>query len=93
MQCVVVYDIPDDGKRGKIADACLDYGMDRVQFSAFAGDLAPTHQDELMLRIASVLGKLPGKVQLVPVCEKDWSARRVIEQKQEEESSADEAAA
>lgn len=80
MQCVVVYDISDDNKRGKIADTCQDYGLDRIQFSAFVGDLAPTHQEELMLKIAAVLGKLPGKVQLVPVCEKDWSARRVIDQ-------------
>jgi CRISPR-associated protein Cas2 len=75
-----VYDISDDGKRGKIADVCLDYGMDRIQFSAFLGDLAPTHQDELMLKIQSVLGKLPGNVQLFPICEKDWAARRVIDQ-------------
>ncbi len=57
--------------------------MDRIQYSAFAGDLAPTHQDELMLKIQAILGKRPGKVQLVPVCEKDWNARRVIEQKEE----------
>lgn len=80
MQCLVVYDIVDDNKRNKIADVCIDYGMDRIQYSAFVGDLAPTHQEELMLKIAAVLGKRPGKVQLVPVCEKDWNARRVIEQ-------------
>jgi CRISPR-associated protein Cas2 len=90
MQCVLVYDISDDGKRGKIADVCLDYGMDRIQYSAFVGDLAPTHQDELMLKVQSVLGKLPGKVQLVPICEKDWNARRTIEQK-EADDVADEA--
>jgi CRISPR-associated protein Cas2 len=80
MQCVVVYDIPDDGKRTKIADVCLDYGMDRIQYSAFLGSLLPTHQEELMLKISSVLGKLAGNVQLFPVCEKDWAARRVIDQ-------------
>jgi CRISPR-associated protein Cas2 len=82
MQCLVVYDIVDDNKRNKIADVCLDYGMDRIQYSAFAGDLTTTHQDELMLKVQAVLGKRPGKVQLVPVCEKDWQARRVIEQKE-----------
>ncbi len=80
MQCVVVYDIPDDRQRGKIADACLDYGMDRIQYSAFVGWLVPTHQDELMLRIKRILGKCEGKVQLVPVCEKDWAGRQGIEQ-------------
>jgi len=84
MQCLVVYDIVDDNKRNKIADACLDYGMDRIQYSAFTGDLATTHQDELMLKVRAILGKKPGKVQLVPICEKDWNARRVIEQKESE---------
>lgn len=81
MQCVVVYDISDDNKRIRIADACLDYGLDRIQFSAFLGDLAPTHQDELMLRVQSILGKKPGNVQLFPICEKDWNARRIFENK------------
>jgi len=87
MQCVVVYDIPDDGKRGKIADVCIDYGMDRIQYSAFLGSLLPTHQEELMLKIASVLEKKAGNVQLFPVCEKDWAARRVINQKEAEAKS------
>lgn len=78
MQCVLVYDIPDDGKRGKVADACLDYGMDRIQFSAFLGNLAVTHQEELMLRIKRVLGKHAGNVQLFPICERDWAARQCV---------------
>ncbi len=88
MQCVVVYDISDDNKRGKVADVCQDYGLDRIQFSAFMGDLAATHQEELMLRIARVLGKLPGNVQLFPICEKDWMARRVIAVAPEERTDA-----
>lgn len=91
MQCLVVYDIVDDNKRNKVADVCIDYGLDRIQYSAFAGDLAPTHQEELMLKIAAVLGKRPGKVQLVPVCEKDWNARRVIEQKESASQEATDA--
>jgi CRISPR-associated protein Cas2 len=87
MQCVVVYDIPDDGKRTKIADACLDYGLDRIQYSAFMGNLQPTHQDELMLRIQKVLGKHAGNVQLFPLCEKDWAARRVIVVEAQEEDA------
>lgn len=86
MRCLLVYDIVDDNKRNKIADACLDYGMDRIQYSAFAGDLTMTHQDELMLKIQAILGKRPGKVQLVPVCERDWNARRVIEQGGEDDA-------
>ena len=80
MQCILVYDIPDDGKRNKIADACLDYGLDRIQYSAFVGPLLPTHQEELMLKIKQVLGKRPGNVQLFPLCEEDWRKRQVLVQ-------------
>lgn len=78
MQCVLVYDIPDDAKRLKVADACLDYGMDRIQYSAFLGNLAVTHQEELMLKVKRLLGKHAGNVQLFPICEKDWGARQCV---------------
>lgn len=80
MQCLLVYDIVDDGKRAKIADVCLDYGLDRIQYSAFLGPLLPTHQEELMLKIKQVLGKRPGNVQLFPLCDSDWAKRRVLVQ-------------
>ncbi|MEK7440472.1 MAG: CRISPR-associated endonuclease Cas2 [Chloroflexota bacterium] len=85
MRCLLVYDIENDSKRSKIADACLDYGLDRIQFSAFLGSLEATHQEELMLKIQKVLGKRAGNVQLFPLCEKDWEARRVIAQAKEGE--------
>ncbi len=39
MHCFLVYDIPEDRLRAKVADYCLDFGLDRVQYSAFAGAL------------------------------------------------------
>lgn len=80
MQCLLVYDIPDDGKRTKIADICLDYGLDRIQMSAFLGPLGPPHQKELMLKIKRTLGKRSGNIQLFPLCETDWAARQVLVQ-------------
>lgn len=87
MQCVLVYDIQDDGKRAKIADVCLDYGMDRIQYSAFLGPLLPTHQEEIMLKIRKILGRRPGNVQLFPLCETDWQARKVIVQQKADDDA------
>ncbi|MCS6843465.1 MAG: CRISPR-associated endonuclease Cas2 [Caldilineales bacterium] len=84
MNCLLVYDIPDDRTRTKIADFCLDYGLDRIQYSAFVGNLSRTHQEELMMKIKKRLGKKAGKVQLFPLCAKDWEAR--LELIQEERS-------
>ena len=81
---LLVYDIPNDSKRTKIADACLDYGLDRIQFSAFLGWLLPTQQEELFLKVKKILGKKSGNIQIFPVCADDWKKRKVIEQKIEE---------
>ncbi len=76
---LLVYDIVCDRARAKIADACLDYGLDRIQYSAFAGRLSRNHQEELMLRLGKILGKGVGNITLVPICEKDWSNRLEID--------------
>ncbi len=78
MQCLVVYDIPDDAKRGKIADVCLDYGLDRIQYSTFAGQLGMTYQDELLVKLKNTLGQVPGKIMLLGICQRDWQARNEV---------------
>lgn len=80
MYCLLVYDISDDRKRGKVADACLDYGLDRIQYSAFTGNIQPTYQEELMLKIKKILGKKSGNIQLYQICAEDWKRRKVISQ-------------
>ena len=80
MHCLLIYDIPDDRTRTKIADVCLDYGLDRIQYSAFTGDISRNHQEELFQRVTDLLGALPGNIQLIPVCRTDWGGRLVCEQ-------------
>ncbi|MCO5193109.1 MAG: CRISPR-associated endonuclease Cas2 [Anaerolineae bacterium] len=80
MRCLLIYDIVDDKTRTKIADACLDYGLDRVQYSAFCGDITRNLQGELFLKLSDLLGKREGNIQLIPICHKDWGKRQVIEQ-------------
>lgn len=74
----VVYDIEDDRIRYQIANACKDYGLERIQFSAFLGPLNANKRNELFLRLKKVLGEKPGKVLMIPICEKDQKARRSI---------------
>ena len=74
---ILVYDIVDDKPRSKIADACLDYGLDRIQYSVFVGRLSRNLQEELMLRIDELLLETAGKVKLIPISEDDW--RKTLE--------------
>lgn len=80
MKCLLIYDIPDDRARSKIADFCLDYGLDRVQYSAFVGDLSRHHQEELMLKIGKRLGKAAGRIDLFAICKTDWENRQSLSQ-------------
>ena len=82
MPCLVIYDIPDDRVRTKIAELCLDYGLDRIQYSAFVGKLGSMHRRELMARIQRKIGRKAAKVQLISVAEEDWEQRLVIEQEE-----------
>lgn len=72
MYCILLYDIPSDKKRKKIADACLDYGLDRIQYSAFTGNISRNLQQELFQKITRILGQADGRIWLLPVGEKEW---------------------
>jgi CRISPR-associated protein Cas2 len=61
MRCLLIYDIPDDRTRTRVSDACLDYGLERVQWSAFLGELNQTLQRELLLKVRTILGKKAAK--------------------------------
>jgi CRISPR-associated protein Cas2 len=75
----VLYDIEDDRIRGRIAEACKDYGLVRIQFSAFAGPLSRNKCSELYLRLQQELGEKPGKVLIQPVCQKDLKNNYLLE--------------
>lgn len=85
---VVLYDIPDDRARNRISEACLDYGLERIQFSAFQGKLSRNKREELFLRLQTILEKKPGKILVQPVCEKDLKAARSIQNEQLETERA-----
>jgi CRISPR-associated protein Cas2 len=82
MRYIVIYDIPDDRLRAKVADICLDYGLDRIQYSAFLGQLTRSQQQELWKRIRRKIGKKAANVQLYPLCSQDWAAREVFAQEE-----------
>jgi CRISPR-associated protein Cas2 len=82
---LLIYDIVPDGVRTKVADACLDYGLERVQYSAFLGELSRTHLRELWVQVEKRIGKNHARVHLYPLDEQCWSGRRVLEQMQQED--------
>lgn len=71
LRTLVIYDIVDDRIRIRIADTCLDFGMVRIQYSAFAGSLNRNKRQELFLKLCDKLGDDFGKILLQPICSSD----------------------
>lgn len=78
LRTLVLYDIEDDKLRTKISETCKDYGLERIQFSAFAGSLNRNKRDELFLKLSGVLGEKSGRILIQPLCEKDERAARIV---------------
>ncbi len=78
LRVMVVYDISDDKVRTRVSETCLDYGLDREQFSVFTGQLKPTHLKEFTKLLRSIISS--GSLLIVPVGADDWKRRVIIEE-------------
>ena len=89
---VLIYDIENDRIRTRAADICLDYGLERIQFSAFFGKLNRNRRQELALRLQSEIGNESARVRMIPVCESDLKDMWVFDQYRRDADKANEAA-
>ena len=71
---LVMYDIEHDRIRYRISEVCLDYGLERIQFSVFRGKLNRNKREELLMKLTETLGDEPGKILIQPMCEDDFKS-------------------
>lgn len=76
IRIIIVYDISDDAIRHRVSETCLDYGLDREQFSVFSGRIKAVHARELTKLLRTQVHS--GQVQVIPVSADDWQRRIVI---------------
>ena len=70
MHYVVIYDFTDDRARARAARVLLDYGMTRIQYSAFVGELEPRRARSLLTDLRKIVSSARGDrrvVHLFPV--------------------------
>ncbi len=72
LRTIVIYDIADDRVRTRISETCLDYGLARIQYSAFLGSLTRNKREEIFMKLRRHLeGGGSGRILVQPVCLKD----------------------
>lgn len=79
MVTLVIYDIDDDTVRKRVAEACLDTGLERVQYSAFRGDLSHNRRQELRIQISELMRDANGNIQFYVICDKDMRLSKELD--------------
>ena len=51
---LVIYDVEDDRARTRVAEACKEFGLQRIQYSCFRGKLSQNKREELYERMRKV---------------------------------------
>jgi len=74
----VVYDISNDRVRTRVAKICKNYGLYRVQKSAFLGDMNRNQIDELVLRCKEIANEDKDSVYIFPMCDEDFKKVKMI---------------
>jgi len=76
----VVYDIVDTKKRTKIARACQNYGLYRVQKSVFLGNISSNDIDELTVRCKDLINIKKDSIYIFPMCLDDFKKVKLLGQ-------------
>ena len=75
---MVIYDITDDNLRALVAETLKDYGLQRIQYSAFIGNLRRDELNSLIVDLKNLIKDLVENVQLYPVCDACFKGRREV---------------
>lgn len=86
----VIYDISDDKIRGRIAKACKNKGLYRVQKSAFLGKLNKNQIDELKIMCEDIIDNETDSVYIFPMCEDDFRKVKLLGQAFDKDMVSDE---
>ena len=66
---LVLYDVENDKIRTRVSEICLNYGLARIQYSAFLGKINRNHRQELTLRIQDEIGDEMARIRVIPITE------------------------
>lgn len=86
----VIYDIVDTKKRTRIAKACKNMGLYRVQKSVFLGNLNKNEIDEIAIICKDIIDEDEDSVYIFPMCDDDFKKVKLLGQAFDKELVTDE---
>jgi len=69
LKTIVIYDISDDASRGRLRDHLRSYGLRRIQYSGFVGDINPHDRQILVMEAKRFIGCERDSIYIIPLVE------------------------
>jgi len=73
---LVIYDITDDNLRNRVSEVCKDFGLMRIQKSAFLGPQVSSRRRELIARLRRLIEREGGERDNIQVFELEPASAR-----------------
>lgn len=67
---LIVYDISDDANRTRLVKLLERYGLERVQYSAFRGELNPNDRETLSRQVKKFVKDEHDCIFIIPLCKR-----------------------
>lgn len=68
VRTLVIYDISEDEKRTRLREHLRDYGLRRIQYSGFMGEINPHDRFVLSREVGKYLSCERDSIYIVPLC-------------------------
>jgi CRISPR-associated protein Cas2 len=78
MMCLVIYDITDDKRRNKLATMLKTFGLARIQYSAFRGELNTNDRMVLAKKVNQFVEVEDDSIFIIPLCDRCIGTASVI---------------
>jgi len=78
MLTLAIYDISDDKKRTALSKMLQDFGLHRIQYSGFLGDINPNDREVLSKEVGRFVEGTTESVYIVPLCDRDAKSCRIV---------------
>lgn len=69
MRTLVIYDISEDNSRSKLSEHVKDYGLRRIQFSGYLGEVNTHDRLVLTKEVGKYLSSERDSIYIIPLCD------------------------
>jgi len=78
MRTVVIYDVSDDAQREKLREHIMDYGLRRIQYSGFLGEVDTHDRFVLSREVGKYLSSERDSIYIIPLCDRCIRLCRIV---------------